>query len=94
MASIYGQAALMISATAAENCHSGILNDRHVHYSPALGREKNRYLRQHLLRWDLGYSVLAAGYTRLGYPREDPSPTHPTLYRAPDDLGMCLGMGF
>jgi hypothetical protein len=52
MASIYGQAPLMISATAAKNCHSGILNDRHVHYSPALGRKKNRYLRQHLLRWD------------------------------------------
>jgi hypothetical protein len=51
MASIYGQAALMISATAAENCHSGILNDLHVHYSLALGR-KNLYLRQHLLRWD------------------------------------------
>lgn len=62
MASIYGQAALMISATAAENCHSGILNDRHVHYSPALGRKKNRYLRQHLLRWDwdIQYSPLAS----------------------------------
>jgi hypothetical protein len=52
MASIYGQAALMLSATAPENCHSGILNDRHAHYSPALGRKKNLYLRQHLLRWD------------------------------------------
>jgi hypothetical protein len=53
MASIYGQAALMISATAAKDSNTGILQqNRKVHYSPALGKDKDLYLRQHLLRWD------------------------------------------
>ncbi|KAG0648754.1 hypothetical protein D0Z07_4765 [Hyphodiscus hymeniophilus] len=57
---IYGQAALMISATEGVDSNSGILHERHILYSPALGLNKNRYLRLHLLRWkwDLERSAL------------------------------------
>jgi hypothetical protein len=74
-ASIYGQAALMLSATVAEDSNSGILHQRHVLYSPALGTNKNRYLRLHLLRWkwDIECSFLArrawAGIERMLAPR-------------------------
>ncbi|KAK1148755.1 hypothetical protein N8T08_008640 [Aspergillus melleus] len=49
--SIYSHAELMLSATNGENANSGLLHERKVLYSPALGPEKNRYLRQELLRW-------------------------------------------
>ncbi|EAW18788.1 putative HET domain protein [Aspergillus fischeri NRRL 181] len=51
IAALYGQAALMLSAEAAEDAGSGIFHDRRVIYSPALGRKKDKYLRQRLLRW-------------------------------------------
>ncbi|KAI9040727.1 putative HET domain protein [Aspergillus affinis] len=49
--SIYNQAEVMLSATNGEDANSGLLHERQVLYSPALGLEKNRYLRQQLLRW-------------------------------------------
>ncbi|EAW14081.1 putative HET domain protein [Aspergillus clavatus NRRL 1] len=49
--SIYGQAALMLVATAGEDASSGLFHDRQVYYSPALGHQKDRYLRQKHLRW-------------------------------------------
>jgi hypothetical protein len=60
-ASTYGQAALMISATVGKDADSGILHDRHILYSPALGTNKNRFLRIQLLRWkrDLERSQLS-----------------------------------
>ncbi|KAH1910979.1 hypothetical protein KXV33_001316 [Aspergillus fumigatus] len=51
IAALYGQAALMLSAEAAKDPDSGIFHDRRVFYSPALGRNKDKYLRQQLLRW-------------------------------------------
>jgi hypothetical protein len=51
IAEIYGQAALMLSAEVADDAGSGIFHDRRVFYSPALGRNKDKYLRQRLLRW-------------------------------------------
>ncbi|GFF91017.1 hypothetical protein IFM47457_08693 [Aspergillus lentulus] len=61
IAAIYGQAALMLSAEVADNAGSGIFHDRRVFYSPALGRNKDKYLRQRLLRWtsDIEESPLA-----------------------------------
>lgn len=50
--SVYGQATLMIAATAAENCNAGILNERYIYYSPGFGPKEDRFLRQKLLRWD------------------------------------------
>lgn len=49
--SIYGQCAMMISATAGSDLNAGILNNRLVLQSPALGKNKDRYLRQRFLRW-------------------------------------------
>jgi hypothetical protein len=62
MASYYGQSALMIAATAAENSSKGILHNRHVPYSPIIGKDKKYCLRQKLLRWewDIERSVLAS----------------------------------
>lgn len=61
-ASTYGRAALLISAIAAHDLKSGFLHDRHVHYSPGLGSNKDRYLRQHSLRWTWGdYTPLVKG---------------------------------
>jgi hypothetical protein len=51
IAAIYSQAALMLSAEVAEDAGSGIFHERRVFYSPALGRNKDKYLRQRLLRW-------------------------------------------
>lgn len=74
-ASIYGQAALMLSATQGKDANAGILHERHVFYSPALGVHKNRYLRLHLLRWkwDIELSSLGkrgwAGIERILAPR-------------------------
>ena len=61
LASTYGQAVLMLSATVGEDSNSGILHGRHIQYSPALGVNKNRYLRLRLLRWkwDIECSSLA-----------------------------------
>lgn len=61
MANTYGLAAMTISATAASDSQSGIFSDRHVYYSPILGRNKDRYLRPKLLRWnwDIERSPLA-----------------------------------
>ncbi|GFF26253.1 hypothetical protein IFM61606_09687 [Aspergillus udagawae] len=61
IAEIYGQAALMLSTEIAEHAGSGIFHDRRVFYSPALGRNKDKYLRQRLLRWtsDIEESSLA-----------------------------------
>ncbi|KAF7160664.1 hypothetical protein CNMCM5623_006289 [Aspergillus felis] len=58
---IYGQAALMLSAEVANDAGSGIFHDRRVFYTPALGRNKDKYLRQRLLRWtsDIEESPLA-----------------------------------
>lgn len=60
VAKTYGLAALTISATAATDSHSGIFSDRHVHYSPMLGRNKDLCLRLNLLRWnwDIEHSPL------------------------------------
>jgi hypothetical protein len=41
----------MISAAASSDLNAGILNDRLVLQSPALGKNKDRYLRQNCLRW-------------------------------------------
>ncbi|KAH7399188.1 heterokaryon incompatibility protein-domain-containing protein [Phaeosphaeria sp. MPI-PUGE-AT-0046c] len=62
MAYYYGQSALMIAATAAEDSSKGILSERHVPYSPIMGKEKKYYLRQQLLgwEWDIEYSILAS----------------------------------
>lgn len=62
MASYYGQSTLMIAATTAEDSSKGILTDRHVPYSPAMGKEKKYCLRQRLLRWDwdIERSILAS----------------------------------
>jgi hypothetical protein len=61
MAHIFGQAALMISATRSKDLNSGILYDRVVHYSPGLGSNKDRFFRRRNLRWidELEYSPLA-----------------------------------
>jgi hypothetical protein len=62
----YGRSTLMIAATVAEDSSKGILIDRHVPYSPVLGKEKKYCLRQRLLRWDwdIERSVLATrGWT-------------------------------
>lgn len=53
--SIYGNAALMISPT----LESGIFGERKVFYSPALGKNKDRFMRQKLLRWDWDLSLHA-----------------------------------
>lgn len=62
MALYYGQSALMIAATAAEDSSKGILTNRHVPYSPLMGKEKKYCLRQKLLRWewDIEHSRLAS----------------------------------
>lgn len=62
MALYYGQSALMIAATAAEDSSKGLLTERHVPYSPVMGKERKYCLRQKLLRWewDIEYSVLAS----------------------------------
>lgn len=52
MVNTYGLATLLISATAASDSQSGILNERHVYYSPLLGSNKDLHLRLRLLRWD------------------------------------------
>jgi hypothetical protein len=49
--STYGQCVMMLSASAGTDVHAGILNDRLVLQSPALGKSKDRYLRQNFLRW-------------------------------------------
>jgi hypothetical protein len=62
MALYYGRSALMIAATAAEDSSIGILTNRHVPYSPIMGREKKYCLRQKLLskKWDIERSVMAS----------------------------------
>jgi hypothetical protein len=62
MALYYGQSALMIAATAAEDSTKGILTDRHVPYSPIMGKEEKYCLRQKLLsgKWDIERSIIAS----------------------------------
>lgn len=62
MALCYGQSALMIAATAAEDSSKGILTERHVPYSPIMGKDKKYCLRQKLLRWDwdIEHSILSS----------------------------------
>ncbi|KAJ4301574.1 hypothetical protein N0V90_003667 [Kalmusia sp. IMI 367209] len=62
MSSYYGLSALMIAAAVAEDSSKGILVDRHVPYSPVMGKDKKYCLRQRLLRWgwDIERSVLAS----------------------------------
>ena len=61
MTTVYGEATLVISATAAKGSDSGILTKRRVLYSPVLGLAKSRHLRQRLLRgmWDVDNSPLS-----------------------------------
>ncbi|CAF9927214.1 hypothetical protein IMSHALPRED_007166 [Imshaugia aleurites] len=61
MITVYGEATLVISATAAKDSDSGILTKRRVLYSPVLGLAKSRHLRQRLLRgmWDVDNSPLS-----------------------------------
>jgi hypothetical protein len=75
LASTYGQASLMLSAAEGADSNAGMLHERHVLYSPALGVNKNRFLRLHLLRWkwDLEHSPLGnrgwAGIEKMLAPR-------------------------
>ncbi len=50
LASIYGNATLMLTTPNPNR----ILNERKVFYSPALGKNKDRFMRQKLLRWEDG----------------------------------------
>lgn len=61
MTTVYGEATLVISATAAKDPNSGILTKRRVLYSPVLGLSKSQHLRQRLLRkmWDVDCSPLS-----------------------------------
>ncbi|KAJ4351485.1 uncharacterized protein N0V89_006828 [Didymosphaeria variabile] len=45
MSLYYGRSSLMISATAAEDSTRGILTNRHIRYSPLLGKGRNYQLR-------------------------------------------------
>ncbi|KAG9189867.1 hypothetical protein G6011_06735 [Alternaria panax] len=66
MSSYYGLATLMISADVAKDSSQGILNSRHVLYSPVMGKERKYCLRQRRLRWDtdITESILATrGWT-------------------------------
>jgi len=75
LATTYGRASLMLSATEGRDSNSGMLHDRHILYSPPLGVNKNRFLRLHLLRWlwDLESSPLGnrgwAGIEKMLAPR-------------------------
>jgi hypothetical protein len=57
----YGNATLMLSAIATEDLNSRFTDARTIHYSPALGLNKDRYLCRRLLRWPdyIDYSPLA-----------------------------------
>lgn len=58
---IYGQAALMLAASAGQDAGHGIFHDRQILCSPALGTAKDRYFRPRVLRWmtDIEESPLA-----------------------------------
>ncbi|GIJ98500.1 hypothetical protein Aspvir_000617 [Aspergillus viridinutans] len=68
IAEIYSRAALILLAEVADDALSGIFHDRRVFYSPALGRNKDKYLRQRLLRWtsDIEESLLAGRGWEIG----------------------------
>ncbi|OAG10012.1 HET-domain-containing protein, partial [Paraphaeosphaeria sporulosa] len=61
MSSYYGLSTLMIAATVAEDSSKGILIDRHIKYSPAIGRQKEYCLRDERLSslQDISNSALA-----------------------------------
>ncbi|KAJ5125436.1 hypothetical protein N7526_007613 [Penicillium atrosanguineum] len=48
---IYGQASLMLVASAGEEANRGLFHDRNVLYSPAMGPHKDRCFRPRELRW-------------------------------------------
>lgn len=48
---VFSQSTLMLSASIATSLDSGLLHERTIHYSPALGTNKDRFLRRHDLRW-------------------------------------------
>lgn len=48
---IYGQAALMLVASAGEEANHGLFHDRKILYSPAMGPHKDRCFRPRGLRW-------------------------------------------
>lgn len=51
LSKVFSQSTLMLSASVATSLDSGLLHNRTIHYSPALGTNKDRYLRRHNLRW-------------------------------------------
>jgi hypothetical protein len=51
IARYFAQSTLMLSASCGTSQDSGMLHSREIHYSPGLGRNKDRYLRRRNLRW-------------------------------------------